>query len=229
MQNPKLGILMLDSRFPRILGDVGNPGSFDFPVAYHKIAGATPENIVCGDSAVFLDSFIAGGHKLVADGCTGIATTCGFLSTMRRELSVALGVPVASSALEQAAQVAALLPRGQRVGILTISAASLTPAHLTAAGVPPNSAVAGVETSDFAASILGNHTALDVPRARAELTAAAVEMTRTAPDIGAIVLECTNMPPYADAIAAATDLPVFSILSYLNWFHTSLAPARFSN
>ena len=46
-------------------------------------------------------------------------------------------------------------------------------------------------------------------------------------DIGAIVLECTNMPPYAPALREALGLPVFDIYSLITWFHAGLRPRRF--
>jgi len=224
----RLGILMLDTRFPRILGDVGNAGSWPFPVRYAVVPGATPEAIVCDDIEPFVEAFIAAGRELVAEGCTGIATTCGFLALIRPRLAKALGVPVAASALEQAGQIAACLPPEQKVGILTISAGTLSPAHLRAAGVPEGSPVAGLEGSSFAQTILGNAAELDVAQARADMVQAANRLVATNPDVGAILLECTNMVPYAPDIAAATGRPVHSIHSYLNWFHAGLQPPRFA-
>ncbi|MEX3313958.1 aspartate/glutamate racemase family protein [Sulfitobacter sp. PS-8MA] len=223
----RLGILMLDTRFPRILGDVGNAGSWDFPVRYAVVPGATPEAIVCDDIEPFVQAFIAAGRGLVAQGCTGIATTCGFLALIRPRLAEALGVPVAASALEQAGQIAACLPPGQRVGILTISARTLSPAHLRAAGVPGGSPVVGMEGSSFASAILGNAPEIDIAQARADMVQAAKRLVAAPGDVGAILLECTNMVPYAPDIAAATGRPVHSIHSYLNWFHAGLAPPRF--
>lgn len=224
----RLGILMLDTRFPRILGDVGNAGSWPFPVRYAVVPGATPEAIVCDDIEPFVEAFIAAGRGLVAEGCTGIATTCGFLALIRPRLSKALGVPVAASALEQAGQIAACLPPEQKVGILTISAGTLSPAHLRAAGVPEGSPVAGLKGSSFAQTILGNAAELDVAQARADMVQAANRLVATNPDVGAILLECTNMVPYAPDIARATGRPVHSIHSYLNWFHAGLQPPRFA-
>lgn len=226
-QPARLGILMLDSRFPRIPGDVGNPGSWDFPVRYAVVPGATPEAVVCDDPEPFVQAFIDAGAALVAAGCTGIATTCGFLAPLRGRLADALQVPVAASALEQAGTLAALLPAGQCLGILTISAQSLTKRHLEAAGVPENAMIHGVDGGSFAASILGNKTTLDVEAARQEIVAACLEMRKAVPALGAILLECTNMVPYAPEAAAATGLPVYSIYSYLTWFHAGLAPPRF--
>ncbi len=223
----KLGILMLDTRFPRILGDVGNADSWPFPVRYAVVPGATPNAIVGDDIEPFVQAFIAAGRGLVAEGCTGIATTCGFLALIRPRLAAALGVPVAASALEQVAQVQAMLPADQVVGILTISARTLTAAHLAVAGVPATCPVQGTDGSSFSKSILGNLTTLDVAAARQDMVQAAQQLITEHPNVGAIVLECTNMVPYAADIAAVTGRPVYSIHSYLDWFHSGLQSTRF--
>ncbi|MFK7836830.1 MAG: aspartate/glutamate racemase family protein [Sulfitobacter sp.] len=225
--NARLGILMLDTCFPRIPGDVGNPETWPFPVRYGVVKGATPQAIVCEDMEPFVQAFIDKGHALVAEGCTGIATTCGFLALIRPRLATALGVPVAASALEQAGQILPLLPPDRRLGILTISASSLSDAHLVAAGVPAGTPVEGMEDTGFAASILGNEPTLDVEGARAEMIRAASTLVNRDPQVGAIILECTNMVPYAPKIAEATGCPVFSIYTYLRWFHAGLIPRGF--
>lgn len=224
---PRLGILMLDSNFPRVPGDVGNPATWDFPVSYAVVPGATPQAIVREDSTRFEAAFVDAGQDLVADGCTGIATTCGFLSLIRPKLADRLGVPVAASALEQAALVKGSLGPGRSVGVLTISAASLTPAHLSAALVPADTVVQGLDGSDFARTILDDLPELDQDRARLEMAEAARRLKNRAPHLGAVLLECTNMVPYAPDVARATGLPVYSIFTYLNWFHESLAPRCF--
>lgn len=222
VQAAKLGILMLDTQFPRIVGDVGNPASFAFGVRYHSVKGATPAAIVEGDQTPFVDAFIAAGRALLAEGCTGIATTCGFLSLRRQQFADALGVPVAASALEQLGLVNANLPGNRRAGVLTISAHSLSADHLRLAGAPADTPVEGMEGTHFADAILQNRPDLDVDRARSEMVARAVAFARSRPDLGALVLECTNMPPYADDISAATGLPVHSIITYLGWFEAGL-------
>lgn len=223
----KLGILMLDTRFPRIPGDIGAAETWNFPVEYAVVKGATPQAIVCEDSALFLDAFVSEGQRLVAQGCSGIATSCGFLTLMRPQLAVRLGVPVAASALEQSAQINAMLAPERALSVLTISKASLSPAHLQAAGVPADALIAGVEHTHFGQTILQDAEVLDVEGARQELVAAAVNLLSDSPHTGAILLECTNMAPYASDIQAATGVPVFSIYSYLTWFHQSLNPMVF--
>jgi len=104
-------------------------------------------------------------------------------------------------------QIAAMLPPDQRVGILTLSAEALGSVHLRTAGVPQDCPVQGLERSGFAQTILGNHTSLDVDGAERDMVAAAQELVADHAYVGAILLECTNMVPYADAIAAATGRP----------------------
>ena len=220
-----VGILMLEARFPRIVGDMGNALSWPFPVHYKIVRGASPDRGVRRNAEGLLDDFIAAARELVADGVDGITTNCGFLSLFQEQLAEAVGVPVATSSLMQVAQVNRLLPKGRRAGILTISSSTLTPLHLERAGVPAGTPVGSTEGGrEFTRAILGNEMTLDVAAARADNVAAAKELQADNADLGAIVLECTNMVPYAADIRAATGLPVFSIASFVTWFQSGLAP-----
>lgn len=223
-----VGILMLEARFPRIVGDMGNALSWPFPVHYKIVRGASPDRVVRRNAEGLLDDFIAAARELVDDGVDGITTNCGFLSLFQEELADAVGVPVATSSLMQVAQVNRLLPKGRRAGILTISSSTLTPLHLEKAGVPAGTPVGSTEGGrEFTRAILGNEMTLDVDLARADNVAAAKALQAGNPDLGAIVLECTNMVPYAADIRAATGLPVFSIASFVTWFQSGLAPRVF--
>ena len=222
-----IGILMLETRFPRILGDIGHAATWDFPVHYRVVRGATPDNVVRGDAMARLEDFVAAGRDLVAMGCDGIATNCGFLSLMQAEIAAALSVPVATSALMQAPMVAATLPPDRHVSILTISKATLTRAHLDAAGVPADVPVFGTDGSSFTRDVLGDAYSIDFATCRDEMLDAAEQLVRAHPKTGAILLECTNMVPYAADIRAQTGLAVFSIQTFLTWFQAGLVPRRF--
>ena len=93
---------MLEARFPRIWGDMGNAQTFPFPVRYKVVRSATPDLVVRHQGEGMLDAFIEAGQKLVADGCVGITANCGFLTLFQDELSAALAVPVMTSTLMQA-------------------------------------------------------------------------------------------------------------------------------
>ena len=223
-----LGILMLEARFPRVPGDMGNALTWPFPVLYRVVRGASPDRVVRHRAEGLLPAFIAAARELVADGAEAITTNCGFLSLMQPELAAAVEVPVATSSLMQAALVQSLLPPGRRVGILTIAAASLTPDHLRRAGVPEGTPVEGTDEGlEFTRAILNDEPELDLAQAEADIVAAGRRLVARAPEVGALLLECTNMNPYAAALQAALQLPVYDIVSFVTWFHAGLRPRRF--
>lgn len=220
-----VGILMLDGRFPRIPGDMGNGLTWPFPVHYKIVRSATPDRVVRKGAEGLLENFIQAARELVDDGVDGITTNCGFLSLFQNELADAVGVPVATSSLMQVEMVNRLLPRGKRAGILTISGSTLTPLHLEKAGVPEGTPIGTTEGGrEFTRVILGNELELDVEAARQDNLEAAQALLAANPDLGAIVLECTNMVPYAADIRAVTCLPVFSIETFIRWFQAALQP-----
>ena len=223
-----VGILMLNTRFPRIPGDIGHAATWPFPVQFKVVTDATPDNVVRGDATPLLDAFVEAGQELVNLGCDGIATNCGFLVPFQNEMSTRLGVPVAASSLLQAGLIRQSLPPDRRLGILTISAETLTQAHLNAAGIPEDTPVMGTGAgSHFTTQILDDLPEIDVARARQDNVDAALHLVRDHPDTGAILLECTNMVPFAADIRRATGRPVFSIYTYLLWFQAGLLPRRF--
>ena len=223
-----VGILMLETRFPRIPGDIGNASTWPFPVQYRVVRGATADLVVRKNAGPLLDKFIEAAKDLVATGCDGITTNCGFLSVLQDQLSAEIQVPVATSSLMQVPMVQSTLPPGKRVGVLTISKETLTDAHLKAANVPLDTPIVGTESGKvFTRDVLGDAPEIDFAACREDMRNAARELVEEHDDIGAIVLECTNMTPYAADVRKITGLPVYSIYTYLLWFHQSLEPSRF--
>jgi hypothetical protein len=225
-----LGILMLEARFPRIPGDMGNGTTWPFPVLFRVVRGASPERVVLQGAKGLLPDFIAAAKELVDLGAEGLTTNCGFLSIFQEEIAEAVGVPVATSSLMQVPWVQAILPPGKRVGLVTVSSSSLTPAHLKGANVPLDTPVVGTEGGRefFRVLIKGEKQDLDVDLAAQDVVDAGKGLVARHPEIGAIVLECTNMPPYAAALQAAIGLPVYDIYSMITWFHAGLRPRVFS-
>lgn len=212
MRIPFLGILMLDTRFPRPPGDIGNPLTWQalgIPVRMLKVKGASPAKIVQEADPRFVQPFVAAAQQLEADGAALISTSCGFLAAYQDMLAQSVGVPVVSSSLLQCAD----LPQP---GIVTIAATSLSPRILQAAGVPEGTPVQGVAVaSEFATRILGNNIEMDIAQAERDVVQAAMALHRAHPQTQTLVLECTNMPVYRDAVAQATGLPTHDIVSLL--------------
>jgi Asp/Glu/Hydantoin racemase len=220
-----IGILMLEARFPRIPGDIGNAETFPFPVLYKVVIGASPDRVVRRRAEGLLDAFVDGARELVAMGADGITTNCGFLSLFQKELAAACAVPVATSSLMQAPLIERLLPPGQRVGILTVSEASLTSEHLEAAGVSAETPVVGTDDGrEFTRVLLDDEEHLDVAAAEQDVLKAGEALVRRHPEVGAVLLECTNMCPYARALREHIGRPVFDMYDFIAWFQGGLAP-----
>jgi aspartate/glutamate racemase len=220
-----VGILMLDTRFPRIPGDMGNAGTFDFPVRYHRVTGASPDRVVRQGQRELLPLFVEGARFLEREGVRAITTNCGFLAQFQSEMAAAVSIPVFTSSLLLVPLVRRMLPPGRAVGILTVDASSLRPAHYAGAGITADmpTVVAGLQTEkEFTRVMLDDLLEMDVEAARAEHLAVVARMTAAHPEIGAIVLECTNMPPYRRDIQAATGLPVFDITTLVRMVHAGI-------
>lgn len=221
-QEEFLGILMLDTAFPRYEGDIGNPQTFDFPIVKKTINGAFPKELVEKDPSSFLPKFIDAAIDLQAKGAKIIATSCGFLTPYQFELEKVLKIPVLTSSLYLWQNLQEKHKASGVVGIQTISKSSLTRRHLDAAGIPFDSPIGSTESFEhFTQQILNNSPTLDFEKSEKENVAAAQELASKNPNLAAILLECTNMPPYADAISKATNLPVYSVNDGLKelWFH----------
>jgi len=213
-----LGVLMLDTRFPRPPGDIGHPQSFGVPVRQLVVQGAWPARIVASAAALrdsgLAETFCGHARELERQGARAITTSCGFLVLLQRELQDAVTVPVVTSSL---LQLPGLLELDEQVGVLTISAEHLGREHLSAAGVAAarqgDVLVQGVDPEgEFARAILGNRGEMDLARAQADVVSAALALKKRAPHLRSVVLECTNMPPYAQAVHEATGFRLFSLL-----------------
>jgi hypothetical protein len=225
-----VGILMLETRFPRIPGDMGNAETWPFPVLYKVVPGASPRRVVCEKAEGLLDGFLAAAAELVRLGADGITTTCGFLSLYQREIAANVGVPVATSSLMQIPFIERVLPPGNRVGVLTVSAANLTAEHLSAAGADPATPVVGTDGGrEFSRVMLNDEERLDEAAAERDILAAGDRLVASHDGIGAVLLECTNMVPYARALSQRLRLPVFSIYTFVTWFQSGLIPREFGH
>ena len=215
---PRVGILMLETTFPRIKGDIGNPETFPFPVLYQTVNGASPQKVVIEADAGLIDAFVDAGKALAARGVRAITTSCGFLALFHRHLVEALPVPVFTSSLLQVHLARSVIRSDQKIGIITAHRPSLTNRHLAGVGIQDYPlAIVGMERArEFSAVFIGGKTTLDEGQCHQEMRAAAGRLMLEHPDVGAIVLECTNMPPYADTVRRETGLPVFDVVTMVN-------------
>ena len=226
---PCVGIIMLDTRFPRIKGDIGNPATFDFPVLFQVVKDASPKRVVLAADKSLIQPFIAAGQALIDKGAKILTTSCGFLALFQKELTRALSVPIYSSSLLQVHLAQSIIGQDKKVGIITARKAALTRKHLAAIHIDQyDLKIIGMEAyEEFSSVFIGGKQRLDTQKCGQEMQAAAASLIKSHPDIGAIVLECTNMPPYGPLVhKAANGRPVFDIVTMMNYAYSTLPSAR---
>nr|WP_288853200.1 aspartate/glutamate racemase family protein [uncultured Acidovorax sp.] len=224
----RVGILMLETKWPRVPGDTGHAATWPFPVLYKVVKGATARVVVHEKGKGLGPAFLEAAAELVREGADGITTTGGFLSIFQKELAAHSGVPVASSSLLQIPLVQALLPPGKRVGVLTVQGQRLGADHLAAAGAPLDTPIVGTENGrEFTRVLLGDEMDMDYALAEQDVIAAGYEMRDRYPDVGALVLECHNMAPYSWRLQNELGIPVFDVYTFVKWFQSGLEPRNF--
>lgn len=220
-----IGILCLDTAFPKPPGHIRNPRTFPFPVAYRVVRGATPNRIVTQADETLLPPFIEAARELEGEGVAAITTSCGFLVLFQRALADALNVPVYASSLLLLPLVHLMIRSDQKVGLIVAQKRTFTPRYLEAVGardIPV--CIAGLdEQPEFREVILeGRRTDLDLRRLEEESLFVARGLAESHPDMGALLIECTDLPPFADSIQRAIRRPVFDIVTLTNMVFESL-------
>lgn len=225
-----IGVLCLDSKFPKPPGHIKNPSSLNFTVLYETVQGATVKTLLTNPSADFIAPFIEAAKRLEAEGVRAITGSCGFLALFQKELSAAVSIPVFASSLIQIPLVYQMTGASAPVGILTASRKSLTDRHLQAVGaggIPV--AIQGMEGySEFNDVIIeAKRNTMDIDLIQSEVVSAAKRLQQDNPGIRAILLECTDMPPYAHRIQAQLNLPVFDLTTLATMVHNAVVRTEY--
>ena len=219
-----IGILLTNSRFPRIPGDVGNASTFDFPVRLKRVVVPEAESHELEEDARAVPAYVAAARELEAAGVRAITTSCGYFTTFQEALTAAVNVPVFTSSLMLVPMVARMLPTGRRVGILTIHSRRLTGRVLAAAGITdePVVVMGAEEVPAFTDTYPRGAMRVDSEAVRDGVVGMVRDLARRHPDIGAIVCEGINFAPYGAAVQGATALPWFDIVDLVRHVHDAV-------
>jgi hypothetical protein len=223
----KIGILVLDTRFPRYPGDIGNATTFPFPIRYKVVKGASIERVVFKGDTTLLEPFIKAGKELEDEGVEAITTSCGFLAMFQKEMAEALKVPVFTSSLLQVPMIRRMINPTQKVGIVTADKPSLGKKHFQSVGIEEMKGlvIEGMENEPAWVKRREFRTG-DSALLRTEVEKAVVkvstQMIQNNPEVAAIVFECTNLPPFANAVQQATGKPVFDIVTLTKYVYSTL-------
>ena len=224
-----IGILVLDLWYPYIPGNVANATTFNFPVRYKILRGTTAEQILSHDPAL-LDLIIEGGRELEKDGVRAIVGACGYFGYYQREVAAALDVPVFLSSLLQIPIIKQALKPDQRVGVICADSEALSLDVLRACGVddPSDVVIVGAQGLPEFQNILRCTGHYNPAKLERELVELSKKLVAENPEVGAILLECSDMPPFAWSIQNATGLPVFDYITLINWVYNAVVRRPFT-
>lgn len=213
-----VGIILVDVRTPFIPGDVGNASTYPFPVVYRTVPEVTLERLIDKGDKSLANNVINTAQELEDLGVRAIASDCGYMIHFQAEVAAAVSVPVIMSSLIQLPMLERSIGPNQKVGIICANRPRLTDDMLALAGLrdPGRAVIRGMETSAaFRAPILDEKPLLDDVLIERDIVATAEELVLSHPEVGPILLECSNMPPYAHAIQQATGRPVFDFTTLI--------------
>ena len=221
-----IGILAWDSdssdtlsQLEQIPGNMLNPDTFDFPIRVARVKGADYRTIVENPSSSVCDNMITTARKLEKEGVRAITTSCGFNAFFQKRLAESVAIPVLASSLIQVPMIYNSLMPGQSVGVITADKQHLTREHFSNTGISSNIPLRitdVVNVGEFAKQRNSSTATIDTDLFIRQVVEVADLLVRENPDIGAIVLECTDLPPCASAIRKSTGLAVFDIVTLLN-------------
>ena len=218
-----IGILVLDLGYPYLPGNVANASTYNFPVRFNILKGSSIPQILSHDRSL-LDMIIDGGQALIKDGVRAIVGACGYFGYYQKEAAAALEVPVFLSSLLQISIIKHTLKADQQVGVICASRESLSKETLGACGVddPSELVIVGAQDLPEFKNILNCTCHYNAAQLERELTELAVKLTTDNPQIGALLLECSDMPPFSWAVQNATGLPVFDFITMIKWIHSAV-------
>lgn len=224
-----IGILILDAAYPCVPGNVGNATSFPFPVRYQEVRGASIDRLLNQRDPALAEVFVEAAQELEARGVRAITGACGFMALFQKEVAASVSIPVGLSSLLQIPMIHALC--GGTVGIITANSARLTDRHFEACQVGADipRVIRGMEGCDeFRSAILEEKGTLDSAAIEAEVLGVAARMQAETPGLRAILLECSDLPPYAAAIQASTGLPVYDFNTLIRYLRDAVRQRSYS-
>jgi Asp/Glu/hydantoin racemase len=217
-----IGILLIECSTPFIPGDVGNASTYPFPVIYKTVPGVTLTRLIEEGDLSLTEAVINTAKELEKIGVRAISSDCGYMIHFQKQVAEKLSIPVIMSSLIQLPLLERTIGPNQKIGVICANRKRLTPDLLDAAGVKDkaNIVIIGMEEKPyFRAPILDEKNILDSDKIEKEIVKKATELVTTSPEISSILLECSNMPPYAHAVQKATGKPVFDFTTLINLFY----------
>ncbi len=221
-----IGIIYIDDVwYPMMPGNIVNGYTFDFPVRLKAVEGLDIPNLFAAGDEV-LEQILKACNQLKNEGVRAISAACGFFGNYQKQVAEAMDIPIAISSLVQLPWISSLLRSDQKIGVLTADQSSLTDKLLVNCSVSEELkqrlVIKDLRNAPEFSCILEGRGEFDNGLVEKEVVSKALEIVKEYPNTGAILLECSDMPPYAYAVQTAVQLPVFDFTTLIRWLHMSV-------
>jgi len=223
-----IGILLVEADYAMLPGNVANASTYDFPVLYKVLKDVTFERIAVADPAV-LDVLVAGGEALIADGVRAVVSACGSFANYQRAAAATLSVPTYLSSMLQVPWIQAALKPEQKLLVIAAVGSAITAKVFEECAITDTDRLLveqAIDVPEFKAML--SPEGFNPARLESELAVYAHELVEKHPEAGAILLQCSDLPPFAWAIQNATGLPVYDMNTLIAWVHSAAVRQPYS-
>jgi Asp/Glu/hydantoin racemase len=221
-----VGVIVRESHYPLIPGNMQNARTFDFPVLFGVVPRVTTDEL-CTGSPELGARVIATGHELLKQGVKAIAGACGSFAHFQSRAASSFKVPTAMSVMVQVPFLLSMLPKDRKLAIVFASARAFTDqlrrecsiADADLSRIVITEAIALQAFRDFT----GSPSHFDVAALESQLCEHTVKLMRADPSISMIVLQCSDLPPFACSIQRAVRCPVVDGSLLVRWLQSIVA------
>lgn len=224
-----IGILQLDCSLPFIPGDVDNADTYDFPVIYKVVPGLSTKACLAG-APELARAAVESAVALEKQGVRAISSDCGFMLQFQGAVREAVKVPVCMSSLLQLPLIAASLAPARPIAVITADSKNLTPQFLARAGISTANSliVRGLQDKpEFKTAVFDEKGSIDAGKVETEVIETVRDIVREAPDLGAVLFECSMLPPYARTMQQAVGLPIYDFVTMIDYLQAATHRERY--
>jgi aspartate/glutamate racemase len=223
-----IGLVQFRANLPMLPGNMGNATTFDFPILYREMNSDSIFDVMAQEPTDnFTDATVEAAKWLELQGVRAIMGNCGFFGTYQKAVQARIDTPFFSSSLMMLPMMVQSMPRNKKVGVITANGPILqkVPAvencGLSLDDKENRIVIMGCEDGpEFSGAIMANSGRYNPAKVEQEIVAVAKRMIKENKDIGAILLECTELSPHAVAVQNAVRMPVWDYTTLTNWIYS---------
>jgi hypothetical protein len=223
-----IGLVQMHVNLAMIPGNMSNATTFDFPILYRRMNADNVADVMANPPTQnFTDAIVEAAQWLELQGVRAIMGNCGFFGSYQNAVKARINVPFYSSSLMMLPMMVHSMPGNKKVGVITANGPVLEKVQaIENCGLSPEDkenriVVMGCENgAEFSSAIMANTGVYNPLKVGQEIVAVAKQMLQENKDIGAILLECTELSPHAAEVQNAVRMPVWDYTTLTKWIYS---------